>query len=665
MRSAFDIPNIINTKNGYVLDLSPERLTSALESESFSLNDSTLHSDYVGRNILSDPTSAIAMVLNDQLSGTEIRPFMAMLFSKSGKRSANTSIAARTCDIGFYPMVANTCNSASTSFETKFKCIDGYPSGIVEWHYAREYDGKVRAIDVLSFTRNNVLYIIADTQNINDLKIAMRWVGWDSGQPDKNDVSAGYETLNNQGVIWVCEHNSGWFAALSCSNMNEYQVDANQFTPIYGLDETKISVSHSSCYVGLGTDGLGEQGRVVFAIALGRSKNEAQQKAVAGIFNWETEYTDAENMWRSYFTGLERQWFAPESIKAKGYFALTQILTMSVGGYMAAGLPNWPYNWIRDTAWVIHALIPIKPSLAATYLEWFEGKNMITVNDFDIDGTGEYDYNNTDNAAIFLAAAGKYFRHSNDKELMQILKPQLDQLFKYLEDNLVAADKHIIAHHAHDYWDDYVAEINVSQVKYEAMIDVLWIYALENMIPVYRALGDMSRVNFAVNALSLLTSGLTDYRRSDGGLNYAIKLDGTIYDTVLTVPANIFAAWLLNDKACFNWLKSRTAIAALGGLGLQLDYAVGFSQTSAGKARKKDIWFPHLCLIAMLAAEEGDLKPMKILLDNFPFGALPEYVQADVAKGTRLCYLGGAWSFSWSYASYIEMMNRLFLVSGG
>jgi hypothetical protein len=175
----------------------------------------------------------------------------------------------------------------------------------------------------------------------------------------------------------------------------------------------------------------------------------------------------------------------------------------------------------------------------------------------------------------------------------------------------------------------------------------------------------MSRVNFAVNALSLLTSGLTDYRRSDGGLNYAIKLDGTIYDTVLTVPANIFAAWLLNDKACFNWLKSRTAIAALGGLGLQLDYAVGFSQTSAGKARKKDIWFPHLCLIAMLAAEEGDLKPMKILLDNFPFGALPEYVQADVAKGTRLCYLGGAWSFSWSYASYIEMMNRLFLVSGG
>lgn len=665
MKSAFDIPNIINSKNGYVLDLSPERLTSALAAEVFSLTDSTLHSDYAGRAIMSDPTSSIAMVLNDQVSGTEIRPFMAMLFSKSGKRSANTAIAARTCDIGFYPLVANTCNSADTSFETKFKCIDGYPSGIVEWHFARTYDGKVRAIDVLSFTRDNVLYIIADTQNINDLKIAMRWVGWDSGQPDKNDVSAGYETLNSQGVIWVEEHNSSWFAALSCTNMNEYQVDSSQFTPIYGLDETKTSVSHSSCYVGLGTDGLGEQGRVVYAIALGRSKSEAEEKAVAGISNWESTYRDAENMWRSYFAGLERQWFAPETIKAKGYYALLQILIMSVGGYIAAGLPNWPYNWIRDAAWVIHALIPIKPSLAADYLSWFEGKNMITVNDFDIDGTGEYNYNNTDNAAIFLAAAGRYFRCSNDKTLLQNIKTQLDQLFKYLEDNFVAADKHIIARHAHDYWDDYTGEIDVGLVKYESMIDVLWIYALENIIPVYRALGDSIRVSFAVNALGLLTEGLADYRRADGGLDYAIKQDGTLYDTVLTVPANIFAAWLLKDKACFSWLKSRTAVAALGGMGLQLDYAVGFSQSSSGKARKLDIWFPHFCLIAMLAAEEGDLKPMKLLINNFPFGALPEYVQADVSRGSRLAYLGGAWSFSWSYASYIEIMNRLFLAGGG
>lgn len=665
MNSAFDIPNIINSKNGYVLDLSPERMTSALAAECFNLNDSTLHSDYAGRAILSDPSSAIAMVLNDQLSGTEIRPFLSMLFSKSGKRAANTAIAARTCDIGFYPLVANTCNSTNTSFETKFKCIDGYPSGIVEWHYARDYNGKVRAIDVLSFSRNNVLYIIADTQNINDLKIAMEWVGWDSGQPDKHDVSAAYESFNGQGVIWVEEHYSGWFAALSCTNMNEYQVDSSQFTPIYGLDETKTSVSHSSCFVGLGTEGLGERGSVIFSIALGRTKDEAKEKATAGLSSWQGEYIDAENMWREYFSGLERQWFAPEAIKTKGYFALTQLLIMSVGGYMAGGLPNWPYNWIRDTAWVIHALIPIKPALAGQYLSWFEGKNMITVNDFDIDGTGEYDYNNTDNAAVFLAAAGKYFRHTNDQQLLQRLKPQLDQLFKYLEDNLTIADRHVLARHAHDYWDDYTTEIITSLVKYESMIDILWIYALENIIPVYRSLGDNDRAGFAANALSLLNKGLVDYRRSDGGLDYAIKHDGSLYDSVLTVPANIFAAWMLNDKACFNWLKSRIAIATLGGMGFQLDYGVGFSQSSTGKAKKKDIWFPHLCLIAMLAAEEGDLKPLKLLINNFPFGALPEYVQADLKDGNRLAYLGGAWSFSWSYASYIEIMNRLFLASGG
>ncbi|WP_366923880.1 hypothetical protein MFMK1_000798 [Metallumcola ferriviriculae] len=665
MRSAFDIPNIINTKNGYVLDLSPERLTSALAAEGFSLNDSTLHSDFAGRAVLSDPTSEIAMVLNDQISSVDIRPFLSMLLAKSGKRDVNTAIAAKTCDMGYYPLVANTCNSENTSFETKFKCKDGYPTGIVEWHYARDYNGKVRALDILSFSRNNVLYIIADAQNINDLKIAMEWVGWDSGQPDKHDLSAAYEIYNGQGVIWVEEHNSGWFAALSCTNMNEYQVDSVQFTPIYALDETKTTVSHSSCFVGMGTDGLGERGSVVFAIAIGRSKAEVMEKAVAGLSNWESEYTDAENMWCEYFSGLERQWFAPEAIKAKGYFSLMQILNLSVGGYLSAGIPNWPYNWVRDTAWAIHALIPIKPALAAQFLSWFEGKNMLTVNDFDIDGTGEYNYNNTDNAAVFLAAAGKYFRHTNDKQLLSGLKPQLDQLFTYLEDNFIEADRHILARHVHDYWDDYASEITTSLVKYESMVDILWIYALENLIPVYRSLGDNSRVTFGVNALSLLKQGLADYRREDGGFDYAIKQDGTLYDSVLTVPANIFAAWMLNDKSCFNWLKSRTAVATLGGLGLQLDHGVGFSQSSTGTAKKKDIWFPHVCIIAMLAAEEGDLKPLKLLANNFPFGSLPEYVQADLKNGNRLGYLSGAWSFSWSYAAYLEMMNRLFLASGG
>ena len=114
MQSQFNIPNILNTKNGYVLDLSPERRTSALASEDFKINDSTLHCDYAGRAILSDPTSEIAMVLNDQMSGTEIRPFLSMLFSKSGKRDVNTAIAAKTCDIGFYPIVANNCDSSNT-----------------------------------------------------------------------------------------------------------------------------------------------------------------------------------------------------------------------------------------------------------------------------------------------------------------------------------------------------------------------------------------------------------------------------------------------------------------------------------------------------------------------------------------------------------------------
>ena len=473
MMNQFNIPNLINTRNGYALDLSPEKKTTAFESEKFKIHDSTLHCDYSGRAILSDPTSEIAMAINDQMSGTEIRPFLSMLFSKSGKRSANTTIAAKDCDIGFYPITANTCNSSEAAFETKFKCIDGYPVGIIEWHYARSHEGKVRAIDILSFSRNNVMYIIADTQNINDFKMVMQWIGWDSGQADKHDLSAGYEVLDNQGVIWVEEHNSGWFAALACSNMNEYQVDSAYFTPIYGMDETKISVVNSSAYTGLGTDGLGERGRVVFAISLARTKAAAEEKAITGITSWETEYEAAEQMWRGYFSGLNEQWFAPDVIKAKGFFALTQILIMSVGGYLSAGLPNWPYNWIRDTGWVALALIPIKPSLAAEYLMWFKDKNMVTVNSFDIDGNGEHGYNNTDNAAVLLSSIGKYFRHTNDKDLISILKPQMDELYQYLEDNFVEADKHIIAKHAHDYWDDYAPEIGASLVKYESMVDVL------------------------------------------------------------------------------------------------------------------------------------------------------------------------------------------------
>ena len=664
MQNQFNMPNIINTKNGYVLDLSPERKETALLAENFKLNSSKVYCDYTGRAMLSDPTSEIAMVLNDQRSGTEITPFLSMLFSKSGKRDVNTSIAARGCDIGFYPMVANNCNSDNTTFETKYKCIDGYPVGIIEWHYIREYDGKIRAIDVLSFSRHNVMYVIADTQNINDLKIVMEWVGWDSGQPDKHDVSGGYETVNGQGVIWVQEHHSGWFGALSCTNMNEYQVDSTAFTPIYGLDETKTSVSHSRCFTGLGTDGLGEHGQVIFTFSLGRTKEDAKTKALFGLDNWESEYEQAQQMWRGYMSGLNEQWYAPDAIKVRGYFAILQLLIMSIGGYMSAGLPNWPYNWVRDTAWVVLALTPIKPSLAREYLIWYKGMDMITVNDFDIDGTGEYGYHNTDNSAVFLAAVGKYFMQTNDTLLIQELKPQMDDLYKYLEDNFHEADRHILARHAHDYWDDYTEEINPSLVKYESMVDVLWIYALKNIIPVYRVLGDSTRANFGIKVLKILTESLEDYRRADGGLEYAFKTDGTFYDSVLTVPPNIFAAWMIDDKQCFKWLKSRTAVSVLGGMGLHLDYAAGFSQTTTGKTKKVDIWFPHLCIIAMLAAEEGDMKPMNLLINNFSFGALPEYVKADLKDGTRLGYLIGSWSFSWSYAAYIEMINRLYLKGG-
>lgn len=655
--SVFSLQRIINVRDGYVLDLSPDRRQDALFGAKNSFN-APMHPDFTGRAIVSDPSSLIAMIVNDARSDTAQYQIFAGLVAKSGLRSSGRTLRARYCDIGYYPYLVNYVD-ASIPFETRFKSIGGYPSGILESFYKREY-GNVKYFGITAFTWNEVLYMIFDCQNVPELKISMEFYSW---YPDAFDLSAAYEEVNGQGTIWIQDHTTGLWVATACTNMNEYQVSDTPINPTFnGLDETQNSVSHTRACVALGTSGMPDKGRVVFCISMGKTKDGVQNAVVNGVQNWETALQQAEEFWASYFTDVNKIWFAPDELKVRGYFALNQLAALQYNGFLSAGMPNWYFNWLRDTSWVIHSLVRARPSLARDLLVWFKDTTITNANDYDMDKVGEFGYNNTDNAAVFLAAAGKYWKHTKDTDALLEIKAQLDQALAYATENYSSADKHILAKHAHDYWDDYVPEIDVSQVKYESMVDVLWLYALELMAPAYYALGDLTRRQDCIDIATGLRDGLEDYRRSDGGLEYAIKTDDTLYNDVLALPDNIFAAWLLNDEQCRQWMKKRETVATLGMFGSNLNWAVVFSQYASTYGQKEHAWFPHFPIVALLAAKEGDYQPMRLLLDSFPFGALPEYVKTSYDWGFSVMYGSHAWTFAWSYASVLELLNE-FLVS--
>lgn len=604
-----------------------------------------------GVAIISSPESLIFMQALGDNSGPVI---FDIIGTKGGYGSAaggnNEGLLSEYSDLGYYPYIINRPNATDSRYGTaRWKQVGkGYPSGILEYIFSAD----PKTAHSLAFVRDEVLYLVFDLSNINDLKYGLTLK---SSEGTKN-FTGGYEKPGEQGYIAVKDNTSGLWLVATCTTMNEYQVDTAPITVIYGLDESHNVVEDSACSIALGKDGVGTIGQVVFCFSSSIIKSDAIAAALTGLTNFDTKRLEAEADWVSFFDGLEVLTVSlPVEHKIKLYSCLREIRCLSYNGYLSAGLPNWYKNFIRDTSWAIIGLCSLghtqSTALAEGFADFFSTiDSFVHANSYTLDGKRcETTMNQTDSAATFLLAIGKLFAESAYDATA--IKTALDEALSYAQDNFVSADGHITCLHAHDFWDDYVPEITVSDVKYESMVDVLWIAGLEAIAPVYEAMGDSVRALFCITTAAALKASIEDFRNADGGLHYAIKTNDTLYDTVETLPGTLYAAWLLEDANCAAWVLSHGShlLPRNGGVRLPMTHSNNLTD-----ALKEEVWMPYVPIVAMLAGRAGDSTLASDLSSAFAFSGFPEY--GKYQKADELIWKSHAFSFPWAEAMYLVMI---------
>lgn len=645
------------TDNKYIDFVAPVEYNPAIQPDC----------DITGRPVVSDPSSLIAMIPNDNIGGGNYKHVFAMLAAKSKYASVGSgTLYGVACEIGYYPKNVNFYDRnypSEMSAESYFRMVNEKPTGILEFNHKRISSEVTKVVDGLAFTWDEVLYIICNIYNIDLIQLGLQFITKDWVNPDIENFTASYELVESQGTIYIQDNTSGLCAAMACTGMDKYEVNSTGVDVNLPLNTENTSVTNSAAYCGMGKSSITPPDQVVFCISFGKTKTTVQNAVISGVTNWATALSEAESYWENFYSQTEVESLnIPKTMKQKIYLALQQINSMRYGNFITAGIPNWQDNYLRDTGFTVYGISQVAPTMAKDLLSWFSGCTTLTnQNQFDMDYVPGNVFSNTDNGAFFLMAAGNVWKYNPDLEVFTALKPRLDELLAYATTNYNDTDKHILCTHPHDDLDDYQPSgmITVEDVKYESLIDVLWIHALELMAPVYQALEDTTRYQNCVDIASGLRTGLEDFRRTDGGLEYAIKTDGSLYTEVIQSRSNIYAALLLDDDDCKKWLKRPDICAKLTPMGSGIHWAIIPYNSVTGDAPLQQIWHEHFLLTCAIAAKAGDTKLLEIALSSFPFGGWPDYVYRGDVYNWNLKYYSHSWSFSWAAGCVVYAITSL------
>lgn len=602
-----------------------------------------------GAPIISDPTSNIAFVgVSDSGGGPNQAFFFAGIGVKAG--TALGPVKGMYLDVAYYPYYINRITETSVHAEAGFRLVHGIPTGI--WDFHAVHSG-IKSFSGSQFTRDNVGFMMIDGYNVDGIRAGFR--------VDSNDCSGNVVMVGGHPVINIVDHNSGYVLAATCTDMDQYNLVNASINMTLGLGQhPEATVTHGdNMTFGMGND-FPTHGRSVFVFAWDEVGADATSRVIAALGNWDTSLNEALADWVNALSPARLMWERlPYCVQYAGLMSVQQILANEWDGFLCPGVNSWYNNFLRDTSYCAYALASVLPLKARALMAWFAdaesltGRNQYYANKMTV----PFNYHNTDNAAIFLLACGAVYQNTRDAAFATSMKSQMDRALAYAVDNYNVVDKHILARHVHDYWDDYAtSHIDTALVKYESLIDVMWIAALESVVMVYAALSDSARASVCISMAEGLRGGLEDYRRADGSLHYAIKVDGTLYSTVEALPGTLYAAWLLNDEQSAQYLSCRSK--DFGPMRMAFPFGLFFSK-SASAIGSDHGWLPHAGLQALVAAKRGDLLPAFWLCDQFKTGAWPEYGQSRDMDSGRLSWYSHAISFPWTNASIIEMVNGL------
>ncbi len=610
---------------------------------------------------ISDPSTSFGLFsVDDSVAPAEAKTFFGSVFQKYANPATDKQTKIINTDVASYIEFLNRQYS-NWPVQARMKTRNGIPLGTWEalvnmFDISNNPEMKVKA---RVFTWQNVGYIIVDLDDADSGTDGVRVGGELQDFSNVNSCDAEVVAHDAYNVVHITGRTTGEHFAITSLHPTTYKVDDEWVDTRYGLGTVGGPLSNTTVFWGIGDTG-GGHATCVFAFTIDPVAATAIARVADNIADWRTHLKEAEDWWYATLLPVSKGWQQlPATLRYRGLIGVHEVLASSYGGYFCPGIGLGDCCFLRDSSYAALGLIDTLPDKAEEILAWFaDAADLSNRNQFRYDKTDvALAYWNTDNGAIFLKAIGDLYAKTGDTAFITSMKTQADRALAYAQNQYVSAAKHITAKHAHDYWDDYVpAQIDTAVVKYESLVDVMWISGLEAMEKVYHDLADATRESFCHDTAAGLRTGLEDYRQTDGSLAYAIKTDDTLYSTVKALPGTLYAAWLLRDAECAEYLCYGSN--DMSGRGVNFPYGTTFSRLLT-ESTSLASWSPHFPQVALVLARDYSMtEPAFWLAEQFPAGALPEYSKADLTTG-KLMYNSSVRSHPWAEAMMILLMNEV------
>lgn len=634
------------------------------------LNESGKNINIDGVGLVSDPVTYMMMQIGGQSSGGWFSPYISGFLGKGAMNEySGTSIMGTThCRMGCLDNYFNLISPTATDIHAVGRWRRnqrGLPLPMIDYSYSR----RSQNVDFKSrcFSYNETVFIPCSIQG----KAGIRWAMQidKEGMSIKHYVSA--HTAGELHMIIISVENSPTkyvFAQYPCNEwyISDTFIDVESDFPSTDSHTSEVSISFGLTFAAGGWSNV----NTCYAMSMPEasiSDADIQTKIISDLINSDAREASALAYWDTFWIEYKDQWDNVDpKFKSRGLIAVHQIAANTYKGALPSGVPMWDRVFVRDAGWAIIALSKLVPNFCVTYLDWWKkAETLLDSNSYTLDGHREgIPRNNTDNAAVFLAAVGSLWNEIQEQSAFIGIHTQILEALKYCKINFNNTEKHILASHPHDYWDDYSTyggEMDASLVKYESLVDIWWAYGLGLIIPYLIALGDTDNADYCQSVLEALIEGMEDYRESSGAMQYAIKVDGSLYTDVVASPGTIYAAYLLNDSRCRHALKDENLILRLGVKYLNVLRVMCFSnyRASASVTNKVNVWGPHVPIVAGEMAKLGEYSMLSIIDNSCKFGNWPEDLVVQEDTDDKLVFNQFALNFIWGSAEIIGLCNTL------
>jgi hypothetical protein len=443
----------------------------------------------------------------------------------------------------------------------QWEASSGQPTGIL----GTEWIAGSQTFTTSSFTQDDVAITLMQTSGIPLLRSNMSFNNSGVALIASVDADpAGDVIVIDAGV--PRDGTGSRYLVLAITDPVELAVTTTYQDPFLPIASGQTAAAGTTIHVGLETsvNTLGDEAALLFAVDDSLPAALARVRAAMAVGAAATAHSTATADWDTYLSPVDYSDHSPREQYSVSV-ALNQIRAHMVGDrYLTAATHLHVRNWVRDTSFAALGTADYLPETAKDILSFFAIDGTGDVDDagiFDVTGGFTHGEDATERAATFLWAVGHTYSRSPDLIWAALMRDQAVAAVDYYSSVYDPVEKHILAEHTHDWWDQYQGtNIDVGLVKYEAEIDIMASHGLSQIEQMLLDLGEIPTATAASNMAAGLRSSIGDYISAPGEpLAYAIKTDDTLYTDsgLFTTPTQVFAGYVFDIENGYNEIINR------------------------------------------------------------------------------------------------------------